>query len=165
MNRVHVAILIALAIIAGLIFGLSPAHAATLTTSAQLESLAKVLEQNATPSTTLNSQLLALVKEPAKTLDGMTTASTAALYTTTIDTALKLRPKGWLAGGTEQMPAAAAGVNCTASMSLWLNSVGSDPAMPGLRMETFAWGKGNCASVLSAAIARAWAYKLRQVGR
>jgi hypothetical protein len=165
MNRVHVAILIALAIIAGLIFGLSPAHAATLTTSAQLESLAKVLEQNAVPNSTLNSQLLTLVKEPAKTLDGMTTATSAALYTTTIDTALKLRPKGWLAGGTEQMPAAAMGVNCTASMSFWLTDPNLPNGGPGLRMETFAWGKGNCASVLSAAIARAWAYKLRQVGR
>lgn len=165
MKRIHIILLAIIAIVAVLIFTTRPAHGATLTTSAQLEALAKVLEQNATPNASLNSQLLALVKEPAKTLDGMTTASTAALYTTTIDTALKLRPKGWLAGGTEQMPAAAQGVNCTASMSLWLNGVGSDPAMPGLRMETFAWGKGNCASVLSAAIARAWAYKLRQVGR
>jgi hypothetical protein len=150
-----------LLLIAALALISTPAVAAT--TSAQLEDIAKVLEQNAAPSTTLNSQLLALLKEPAKTLDGVTLASTAAQYTTTIDTALKLRPKGWLAGGQEQMPAAAAGVNCTAHLAYWVD----DPALkgPGLRMEAFAWGKGNCASVLSAGIARAWAYKLRLAGR
>jgi hypothetical protein len=139
----------------------TPAVAAT--SSGDLEAIAKVLEQNAVPNATLNSQLLALLREPAKTLDGVTLPSTAAQYTTTIDTALKLRPKGWLAGGQEQMPAAAAGVNCTAHLAYWVD----DPVLkgPGLRMEAFAWGKGNCASVLSAGIARAWSYKLRLVGR
>lgn len=144
-----------------LCFIATPAVAAT--TSAQLEDIAKVLEQNALPNAALNTQLLSLIREPAKTLDGVTLPSTAAQYTTTIDTALKLRPKGWLAGGQEQMPAAASGVNCTAHLAYWVD----DPALkgPGLRMEAFGWGKGNCASVLSAGIARAWAYKLRQVGR
>jgi hypothetical protein len=90
----------------------------------------------------------------------VTLPSTAAQYTTTIDTALKLRPKGWIAGGSEQYPAAASGVNCTAHLSLWVEGV-----QPGLRMEAFAWGKGNCAAVTSAAIARAWAWKLKQIGR
>jgi hypothetical protein len=75
----------------------TPAMAAT--SSADLDAIAKVLEQNAAPNTTLNSQLLSLLREPAKTLDGVTLPSTAAQYTTTIDTALKLRPKGWIAGG------------------------------------------------------------------
>lgn len=136
----------------------SPVSAAT--TSADLENLAKVLEQNLAPNTTLNSQLLSALREPAKTLDGVTLPSTAAQYTSTIDTALKLRPKGWIAGGSEQFPAAASGVNCTAHLSLWIDGIN-----PGLRMESFAWGKGNCPSVLSAAIARAWAWKLRQIGR
>ena len=154
MTRLHLIAAAALVLAA-------PVQAAT--SSGDLEAIAKTLEQNPAGNTALNSQLLALLKEPAKTLDGVTLPSTAAQYTTTIDTALKLRPKGWLAGGTEQQPAAAQGVNCTASMALWVQ----DPTIngPGLRMETFAWGKGNCASVLSAAIARAWAYKLKQVGR
>jgi hypothetical protein len=146
-------LLLALALIS------TPAVAAT--SSADLEAIAKVLEQTTVPSATLNTQLLSLLREPAKTLDGITLPSTAAQYTTTIDTALKLRPKGWIAGGSEQYPAAAAGVNCTAHLSWWVDGV----PQPGLRMEAFAWGKGNCAAVLSAAEARAWAYKLRQVGR
>jgi hypothetical protein len=93
----------------------------------------------------------------------VTLPSTAAQYTTSIDTALKLRPKGWIAGGSEQLPAAAAGVNCTAHLSLWLNDTAI--GMAGLRTEAYAWGKGNCPSVLSAAIARAWSYKLKQIGR
>jgi hypothetical protein len=97
----------------------SAAPVAAATSSADLEAIAKVLEQSG-PSATLNSQLLSLLREPAKTLDGVTLPSTAAQYTTTIDTALKLRPKGWIAGGSEQYPAAAAnGVNCTAHLSFW----------------------------------------------
>lgn len=138
---------------------LCAAPAAAATSSADLEAIAKVLEQSG-PSTVLNSQLLSLLREPAKTLDGVTLPTTAAQYTTTIDTALKLRPKGWIAGGSEQYPAAAAGVNCTAHLSFWETAT-----PPGLRTEAFAWGKGNCAAVLSAAEARAWAWKLRQVGR
>jgi hypothetical protein len=137
----------------------SAAPVAAATSSADLEAIAKVLEQSG-PSATLNSQLLSLLREPAKTLDGVTLPSTAAQYTTTIDTALKLRPKGWIAGGSEQYPAAANGVNCTAHLSFWETA-----APPGLRMEAFAWGKGNCAAVLSAAEARAWAWKLKQIGR
>jgi hypothetical protein len=155
-----------LLLIAALALISTPAVAAT--SSADLEAIAKVLEQTAVPSATLNTQLLTLLREPAKTLDGVTLPSTAAQYTTTIDTALKLRPKGWIAGGSEQYPAAAAGVNCTAHLSWWVpNSVTSTTGatMAGLRMEAFAWGKGNCAAVLSAAIARAWGYKLKQVGR
>lgn len=144
-------------IAAALLVCASPVAAAT--SSADLETIAKTLE-NSGPSAALNSQLLSLLREPAKTLDGVTLPSTAAQYTTSVDTALKLRPKGWIAGGSEQYPAAASGVNCTAHLSLWVND-----AQPGLRMEAFAWGKGNCAAVLSAAIARAWAYKLKQVGR
>ena len=138
-----------------------PASAAT--TSADLEAIAKTLEQNPAPNSTLNSKLLSLLREPAKTLDGVTLPTTAAQYTTTLDTALKLRPAGWIAGGSEQLPAAAGGVNCTAHLSLWLFDAGINQA--GLRTEAFAWGKGNCASVLSAAIARAWEWKLKQVGR
>jgi hypothetical protein len=140
---------------------LLPTPALAATTSADLEAIAKVLENNPGQNATLNTQLLGLLKEPAKTLDAVTLPSTAAQYTATIDTALKLRPKGWIAGGSEQYPAAASGVNCTAHLSLWVDGV----PQPGLRMEAFAWGKGNCASVTSAAIARAYAYKLRQVGR
>lgn len=137
----------------------SAAPVAAATSSADLEAVAKVLEQSG-PSATLNAQLLSLLKEPAKTLDGVTLPATAAQYTTTIDTALKLRPKGWIAGGSEQYPAAAAGVNCTAHLSLWATAT-----PPGLRTEAFAWGKGNCAAVTSAAIARAWSWKLKQAGR
>lgn len=141
----------------------SPAAAVTTQTSpAALDALAKTLEQSG-PDAALDKQLLTLLREPAKTLDGITLPTTAAQYTAVIDTALKLRPKGWLAGGSEQLPAAAAGVNCTAHLSLWIND--GNINMPGLRMESFAWGKGNCAAVLSAAIARAWAYRLRQAGR
>jgi hypothetical protein len=140
-----------------------PVPALAATTSADLEAMAKVLEQNPGNNAALNTQLLGLLREPAKTLDAVTLPSTAAQYTAIIDTALKLRPKGWIAGGSEQLPAAASGVNCTAHLSLWVD----DPVLkgPGLRMEAFAWGKGNCASVTSAAIARAYAYKLRQLGR
>lgn len=138
-----------------------PMPALAATTSADLEAVAKVLEQNPANNATLNTQLLGLLKEPAKTLDGITLPTTAAQYTNLIDTALKLRPKGWIAGGSEQYPAAASGVNCTAHLSWWVDGV----PQPGLRMEAFAWGKGNCASVTSAAIARAYAYKLRQLGR
>lgn len=138
-----------------------PTAAMAATTSADLEAIAKVLENNPGQNAALNTQLLGLLREPAKTLDGVTLPSTAAQYTATIDTALKLRPKGWIAGGSEQYPAAASGVNCTAHLSWWVDG----PPYPGLRMEAFAWGKGNCASVTSAAIARAYAYKLRQVGR
>lgn len=141
-----------------LCFVATPAVAAT--SSADLEAIAKVLEQNPVGNKTLNSQLLSLVREPAKTLDGITLPSTAAQYTTTIDTALKLRPKGWIAGATEQYPPASSGDNCTAILSYW---TASPPA--GLRADAFAWGKGNCASVLSAGIARAWAWRLRQIGR
>jgi hypothetical protein len=128
----------------------------------RLGSHRQVLEQNAAPNAALNTQLLALLREPAKTLDGVTLPTTAAQYTTMIDTALKLRPKGWIAGGSEQLPAAAAGVNCTAHLSLWLFDANINQA--GLRMEAFAWGKGNCASVTSAAEARAWGWKLKQIG-
>jgi hypothetical protein len=144
-------------IAAALLVCASPVAAAT--SSADLEATAKLLEQSG-PSAALNTQLLTQLREPAKTLDAVTLPSTAAQYTTTIDTALKLRPKGWIAGGSEQYPAAASGVNCTAHLSLWVEG-----AQPGLRMEAFAWGKGNCAAVTSAAIARAWAWKLKQIGR
>lgn len=146
---------------AALLVSAAPVVAAT--SSADLEAIARVLEQSG-PSTTLNSQLLSLLREPAKTLDGVTLPTTAAQYTKTIDTALKLRPKGWIAGGSEQYPAAAAGVNCTAGLSYWVPD-GAAPGIAGLRMEAFAWGKGNCAAVTSAAIARAWAWKLKQAGR
>ncbi|MFL6707981.1 MAG: hypothetical protein ACJ8HI_07220 [Massilia sp.] len=145
----------------------SAAPVAAATSSADLDAIAKVLEQSG-PSATLNTQLLSLLREPAKTLDGVTLPSTAAQYTTTIDTALKLRPKGWIAGGSEQYPAAASGVNCTAHLSLWVPDSVTSPTgerMAGMRMEAFSWGKGNCAAVTSAAIARAWAWKLKQVGR
>jgi hypothetical protein len=95
----------------------SAAPVAAATSSADLEAIAKTLEQSG-PSATLNTQLLSLLREPAKTLDGVTLPSTAAQYTTTIDTALKLRPKGWIAGGSEQYPVAASGVNCTAAFIL-----------------------------------------------
>lgn len=136
----------------------APAQAAT--TSADLEATAKLLELNQANNATLNSRLLSQLREPAKTLDGITLPSTAAQYTGAMDTALKLRPKGWLAGAQEQHAPAAMGVRCTAHLALWVAD-----AQPGLRMETFAWGVGNCPSVLSAGIARAWAYRLRQVGR
>jgi hypothetical protein len=85
-----------------------PMPALAATTSADLEAVAKVLEQNPGNNAALNTQLLGLLREPV-----------------------------------------------------------DDPVLkgPGLRMEAFAWGKGNCASVTSAAIARAYAYKLRQLGR
>lgn len=134
------------------------------TSSADLEAIAKTLEQNVAPNATLNTKLLLLLREPAKTLDGITLPTTASQYTTTVDTALKLRPKGWIAGGSEEYPPAANGVNCTAHLSLWVpNSAG--PGIAGMPTEAFAWGKGNCPSVLSAAIARAYAYKLRGIGR
>lgn len=139
----------------------SPVSAAT--TSADLEAIAKTLEQNPAPSPTLNSKLLSLLREPAKTLDGVTLPTTAAQYTTGIDTALKLRPKGWIIGATEQLPIASGGVSCTSIISFW--TVTPPTTYVGLRAERFAWGKGNCPSVLSAAIARAWAWKLQQIGR
>jgi hypothetical protein len=150
-----------LAVIAVIALALAvPGTARAATTSDELDALARTLEANPANNATLNSQLLALLREPAKTLDGVTLPTTPAQYTNLVDTALKLRPKGWLAGATEQLPAASMGVSCTARLDLWVLD-----AQPGLRAEVFAWGKGNCPSVLSAAIARAWAYKLRQVGR
>lgn len=146
-----------LAVILGLVLAVIPIRVHAATSSADLETIAKTLEQNPAPSSTLNSQLLSLLREPALTLDGVTLPTTAASYTKYLDTALKLRPKGWLAGA-EERPAGS--VSCTAQMSFW------DPTPPaGLRFDAFAWGKGNCPSVLSAAIARAWAWKLRQAGR
>lgn len=145
-------------ILAALIAIPAPSFAAT--SSADLEAIAKTLEQNPAGNATLNTKLLSLLREPAKTLDGVTLPSTAAQYTTTIDTALKLRPKNWYAGGAERYAPANPGVNCTAFLEYW------EPTPPaGMRQSAFAWGKGNCASVLSAAIARAWAWKLKQAGR
>jgi hypothetical protein len=100
--------------------GASPAAAVTTPTSpAALDDLAKVLEQSG-PDAALDKQLLTLLREPAKTLDGITLPTTAAQYTATVDTALKLRPKGWLTGFSEEFPAAAGGVSCTAHLSLWV---------------------------------------------
>jgi hypothetical protein len=142
------------------LLGASPAAAVTTPTSpAALDDLAKVLEQSG-PDAALDKQLLTLLREPAKTLDGITLPTTAAKYTATVDTALKLRPKGWLTGFSEEFPSAAGGVSCTAHLSLWVID-----DQPGLRFETFAWGKGNCAAIMDAAIARAWAFRLRQAGR
>lgn len=138
-----------------LLISASPVAAAT--SSADLETFAKTLEQNPAPNAMLNSKLLSLLREPAKTLDGVTLPNTAAQYTSTMDTALKLRPKNWIASATEQFPPAANGAVCTSYLSYWTSA--------GLRMDVFSWGKGNCPSVLSAAIARAWAWKLKQVGR
>jgi hypothetical protein len=142
---------------------LSASPVAAVTSSADLETLAKTLEQNPVPNATLNSRLLSLVREPAKTLDGVTLPSTASQYTTLLDTALKLRPKGWFASATERLPETAGSVTCTAYLSYWVPAATSSGA--GLRTDVFAWGGGNCPSVLSAAIARAWAWKLKQVGR
>lgn len=143
-----------------LILALVASPAAAATTSADLETVAKALEQNTAPSSTLNSKLLSLLREPALTLDQVTLPTTPSLYTKSVDTALRLRPAGWVAGEQEQFAPAAAGVNCTAHLAFW------SPAAPaGLRTEAFAWGVGNCPSVLSAAIARAWSWKLKQVGR
>lgn len=143
---------------AALLVSASPVAAAT--TSADLEALAKTLEQNPAGNATLNSKLLSLLREPAKTLDGVTLPTTAAQYTSNVETALKLRPAKWLYNVREHYPPAAMNVRCSTTMSYW------EPAAPtGLRMEVNAWGMGNCPSVLSAAIARAWAWKLKQVGR
>lgn len=140
----------------------SPAAAQTLPTKpADLEALALQLEQSPA-SSTMNSKLLSLLREPAKTLEGRTLPTTAAQYTTNVETAWKLLPTGWLPAVTRQNPPSSGGVACTALLSNWVNA--PDPK-PGLRMETFAWGKGTCAAVTSAAIARAWAWKLRQAGR
>lgn len=137
------------------------APAAAATSSADLDALATTLEQNAAPSSTLNSKLLALLREPAKTIEGRTLPTTAAQYTTSIETAWKLMPAGFIPQIWQHYAAAAGGVNCSAMLAYWETGL---PAS-GLRFETFAWGKGNCASVSSAVIARAWAWKLRQVGR
>lgn len=140
---------------------LLPATAHAATTSADLEATAKLLESNQANNATLNSRLLSQLREPAKTLDGITLPTTAAQYTGNVETALKLRPGGWIYGVREQHPPASMGTKCTAMLSWWVTN---DP-QPGLRMETFAWGTGNCPSVLSAAIARAWAFRLQLVGR
>lgn len=134
------------------------APVAAATSSSNLETIALKLEQSG-PSSTLNSQLLSLLKEPAKTIEGRTLPSTAAQYTTNVETAWKLRPTGWFVQLWQQpnLPSPGLDNNCTAMMQLWTPT--------GLRMETYAWGKGNCAAVSSAAIARAWAYLLKQRGR
>lgn len=134
----------------------SPVAAAT--SSDDLETLAKTLEQNPTPSLTLDKQLLTLLREPAKTLEARTLPTTAAKYTATIETAYKLMPAGFIPAIWQHPPQL--GLQCSAMIDYW-------DAGPtgGLRMETYAFGKGNCPSVVSAAIARGWAWKLRQVGR
>lgn len=143
---------------AALLVSASPVAAAT--SSADLEALAVTLEKNPAGNATLNSKLLSLLREPAKTLDGVTLPTTAAQYTTNVETALKLRPAKWLYNVREHYPPAAMNVRCTTTLSYW-----EATAPAGLRMEVNAWGMGNCPSVLSAAIARAWAWKLRQAGR
>jgi hypothetical protein len=134
--------------------------AAAATSSSDLEVLATTLEQNAASNTTLNSQLLNALREPAKTLENRALPTTAALYTKSVETAWKLMPAGFIPQVWQHYAPAAGGANCSAMLAYWDTSPGG-----GLKMETFAWGKGNCASVSAAAIARGWAWKLRQIGR
>lgn len=135
---------------------LAPSAAMAATSSSDLETLARTLEQNPANSSTLNSQLLTALREPAKTLEGRTLPSTAAQYTNSIETAWKLMPTGFIPMVWQHAHVP----HCSAMIAYWDMAPGG-----GLKMETFAWGDGNCASVSSAAIARGWAWKLRQVGR
>jgi hypothetical protein len=129
----------------------SPACAAT--SSADLDTFAKTLEQSQ-PSATLNSKLLTLLREPAQTIEGRTLPTSAAQYTTSVETALKLSPANMLYGVRQVV---APSRMCTAMLTYPNNGY--------VQIEAFAWGSGTCAAVMSAAIARAWAFKLRAIGR
>jgi hypothetical protein len=137
---------------------LVPTTSFAATTSSDLEALATTLEQNPVASTALDKQLLNLLREPAKTLEARTLPTTAAKYTATIETAYKLMPAGFIPAIWQHPPQL--GLQCSAMIDFW-----DTGPTGGLRMETYAFGKGNCPSVVSAAIARGWAWKLRQVGR
>jgi hypothetical protein len=139
---------------------LIPTPSVAATSSAELEALAVALEKNTAGNSTLNSKLLSLIREPAKTLDGVTLPTTAAQYTSNVETALKLRPAKWLYNVREHYPPAAMNIRCSTTLSYWEATTPT-----GLRMEVWAFGLGNCPSVLSAAIARAWAWKLKRIGR
>lgn len=143
----------------------SPAFAAT--TSAQLENVAFRLMHNTAPNVALDKELLTLLREPAKTLEGRTLPTTAAQYTASIDTALKLKPNSWIwsvsmGSGIVASPWAYKTdiINCGATLIDNVNA-GSVPVAGNV----WAIGPGNCPSQLSAAIAKAWAAKLRTVGR
>jgi hypothetical protein len=144
-----------------LLISASPIAAAT--SSADLESIAKVLEQNTMQNSTLDKNLLSLLREPAKTLENRTLPSTAAQYTGTIDTALKLQPDPthWFATGGALPGWLKPNVTCGVTLAFWKTELRP------VTLDSFvlASGAGNCPSVFSAAIARAWAWKLRQVGR
>jgi hypothetical protein len=131
----------------------TPAHAQT--TSVSLDALAKTLEQSPA-SSTLNSKLLSALREPVLTIEGRTLPSTAAQYTTSVETALKLKPTGWIYAVRETP--ATTGATCTSRLS-------TNQRVGYVTMETFAWGNGTCAAVMSASIARAWAHLLRLRGR
>jgi hypothetical protein len=75
--------------------------AVTLDQAVQLEQLATEVEAAPAPSTTLDSKLLKLIRPVALATQGISLPSTAAKYTSTIDTALKLRPNGFKGAGQE----------------------------------------------------------------
>lgn len=143
--------------------------ASSLKVSSQLDALAIQLMANKANNATLNTRLLTLIREPAKTLDGVTLPTTAAQYTANLETALKLRPAKWIYNirehnGTIPLPLGELGgpapMNCSVTLT--------DNTRPGyvpVDGEPWSMGVGNCPSVLSAAIAKAWASKLRRVGR
>ena len=141
-------------ILAAALLVATPAAAAT--SSADLEALAKTLEANPAQNSALDKQLLTALREPAKTLEGRDLGYYVSKDTGTIDTALKLMPAGFVPQVWEH-PSEAKTAACSSMIAFWQQD--------GLKMETFAWGAGNCPSVLSAAIARGWAWKLKQVGR
>jgi hypothetical protein len=136
---------------------LVPSPCFSATSSSSLETLAKQLEQNKAPNLTLDKALLSALREPASTLEARTLPTTAAKYTASIETAWKLIPAGFIPEVWQHNPVAAGGATCSAMLAYWESD--------GLKMETFAYGPGNCPSVSSAVIARAWAWKLRNVGR
>lgn len=155
---------IVLALLALVAFA-APAHAAT--TSEELDTLALQLMQNKTPNITLDKRLLTLLREPAKTLEARTLPTTAAQYTANVETAMKLRPVKWIVSvregnGLIPLPPEMGGYPTACSAGI------TDNIRPGwvpADGEIWSYGVGNCPSVLSAAIAKAWAVKLRRVGR
>jgi hypothetical protein len=138
--------------------------ATAATTSSDLLTLAKQLEANPASSAALNKQLLTLLREPAKTLEGRTLPTTAANYTGTVETALKLAPDPtqWFPE-VRFLPSSVYKVSCAATISFWDPT--STAGAPGLRFEANAFGVGNCPSIMSASVAKAWAWRLQQIGR
>jgi len=123
----------------------------SLDSALQLEALADKIEAATAPSSSLNSSLLKLVREPALAIQGIKVASSAASYTSHIETALKLRPQGYRVSFQElQFPPPFAVVSFER-----MSPIASERLVG-------AGGKGATLELaLCAAIARTWAMIVR----